>query len=79
MGEALRMNKRFVEHVAEQLEMDCLIFLNGQVMAFALLLTVFLSDAALPEMIDDLVDIVSADLVIVKNSDNLLLLIQSNL
>ena len=41
-------------------------------MAFALFLVAFLIDAALAKMIDDLVDIVSADLAIVKNSDNLL-------
>ena len=34
-------------------------------MAFALFLTVFLSDVALAEMIDDLVDLVSDDLAIV--------------
>jgi len=65
--------------VAEQLERDCLNFLKGQVMAFALFLTVFLIDVALPEKIDDLVDMVSTDLAIVKISDDLPLLIQSNL
>jgi hypothetical protein len=54
-------------------------FLKGQVMAFVLFLTVFLSDAALPEMIDDLGDMESADVAIVRNSDTLLLMIQSNL
>jgi hypothetical protein len=58
--------------------MDCLSFLKGQVMTFALFLTVFLSDAAF-EMIDDFVDMVSADLAIVRNSDALPLLIQSDL
>jgi hypothetical protein len=42
-------------------------------------LAVFLIDAALPETTDDLVDVVSADLAIVKNSDNLLLLVLSYL
>jgi len=36
-----------------------LIFLEGQVMAFAFFLTVFSCDAAMPEMIDDLADMVS--------------------
>ena len=48
-------------------------------MAFTLFLTVFLIDVALPEKIDDLVDMVSTDLAIVKISDDLPLLIQSNL
>ena len=48
-------------------------------MACALFLAVFLIDAALPETTDDLVDVVSADLAIVKNSDNLLLLVLSYL
>ena len=64
--------------MAERPERDCLNFLKGRVMVFVLL-TVFLIDVALPEKIDDLVDMVSADLAIVKNSDNLPLLIQSNL
>jgi hypothetical protein len=42
-------------------------------------LTVFLSDAVLPETIDDLVDMVSDDLAIVRSSGNVPLLIQSNL
>jgi hypothetical protein len=48
-------------------------------MAFVPFLNVFLSDAALLEMIDDLVDIESADLAIVKSLDNVQLLIQFNL
>jgi hypothetical protein len=48
-------------------------------MAFALFSTIFLSDAALAEMIDDLVDLVSDDLAIAGGSDNLPLLIHSNL
>ena len=70
--------REVVDRVAERPETDCLNFLKGRVKAFALFLTVFLIDAALPE-IDDLVDVVSVDLAIVKNSDDLLLLIQSNL
>jgi len=40
-------------------------------MAFALLLMVFLIDAALLEMVDDFVDPVSADLAMVRRSDNI--------
>jgi len=43
-----------------------------------LLLTPFLIDVALLE-IDDWADVMSTDLAIVKNSDDLLFLIQSNL
>jgi hypothetical protein len=57
-----------VNCVAEQLERDCLNFLKGRVRAFALFLTVLLSDTALLEMVDDLIDMVSADLAIVRNS-----------
>jgi hypothetical protein len=42
-------------------------------------LNVFSSDAALLETIDNLVDIESADLAIVKSLNNVPLLIQSNL
>jgi hypothetical protein len=48
-------------------EKDCLIFLKGREMAFALLLMDFLSDAALLEIIEDLVDRVSADLAMMEN------------
>jgi len=65
-----------VDRVAERPENDCLIFLKGRVKAFALFLTAFLIDVALAE-IDDLVNVVSADLAIVKNSDDLPLMIQS--
>ena len=38
-------------------------------MAFVLLLMVFVTDAALPEMVDDLVDLVSAGLAMVRKSN----------
>lgn len=77
-GEMADDEREVVYHVAEWLEMDCLSLLKGRVMTFVLFLTVFLSDAALPEIIDDFVDMVSADLAIVRNSDPLPLLIQSD-
>ena len=67
-----------VDRVAERPEMDCLNFLKGQVKTVVLFLTAFLIDVALLE-IDDWADVVSTDLAIVKNSDDLLFLIQSNL
>jgi hypothetical protein len=71
--------REIVDHVAKRPERDCLDLLKGRAMACALFLAVFLIDAALPETTDDLVDVVSANLAIVKNSDNLLLLILSYL
>ena len=75
MGELLCMNKRLL--------IVWLSKLKGTVWIFERLgngfLVAFLIDAALAKMIDDLVVILSADLAIVKNSDNLLLLILSNL
>ena len=47
----------------------CLTFLKGQAMAFMLLLMVFVTDAALLEMVDNLVDLVSAGLAMVRTSD----------
>ena len=67
-----------VDRVAKRPEMDCLNFLKGRVKTVALFLTAFLIDVALLE-IDDWADVVSTDLAIVKNSDDLLFLIQSNL
>ena len=67
-----------VDQVAEQPEMDCLNFLKGRVKSVVLFLTAFLIDVALLE-IDDWAYVVSTDLAIVKNSDDLLFLIQSNL
>ena len=57
------------EWVAEQVENVCLTFLKGWAMAFVLLLIVVVTDAALPEMVDDLVDLVSAGLAMVRKSD----------
>lgn len=57
--------REVIEDAAKRIERDFLIFLKGWVMAFALFLTVFLSDVALAEMIDDLVDLVLDDLDIV--------------
>jgi hypothetical protein len=68
-----------IERVADRIESECLSFLNGRVTAFVPFLNVFLSDAALLEIIDDLVDTESADLAIAKNLDNIPLRIQSNL
>jgi hypothetical protein len=48
-------------------------------MAFVLLLMVFFIDAALPEIIDDFVDSVSADLAMVRRSNNIQLLTLSHL
>ena len=67
-----------VDQVAERPEMDCLNFLKRQVKTVMLFLTAFLIDVALLE-IDDWAYVVSTDLAIVKNSDDLLFLIQSNL
>ena len=67
-----------VDRVAERPEMDCLNCLKGLVKTIVLFLTAFLIDVALLE-IDDWADVVSTDLAIVKNSDDLLFLIQSNL
>jgi len=67
-----------VERVAERIESDCLRFLNDRVMAFVPFSNVFLTDALL-EMIDDLVDMESADLAIAKSLDDVPLPIQSNL
>ena len=68
-----------IEQVAERVENDRLTFLKGRVTAFAVLWMVFLSDAALVEMLDDLVDPVSADFAMVRRSDNVPLQTQSYL
>ena len=69
-----------VEWVAEWVENDHLIFLKGHAIAFVVFLMVCLIDAALLKIVDNLVDPVSADLVtMVRNSDNIPWLIQSNL
>ena len=48
-------------------------------MAFVLLLMGFLIDAALHDMVDDSMDPVSADLAMVRRSNNIPLLTQSHL
>ena len=76
MGSAVD-EREVVERVVEWLAMDCLNFFKGRPMAFALFLTVFFRDAALLEVRDDLVDIVSADLAMVKSPEDVPLSIQS--
>jgi hypothetical protein len=68
-----------IERVADRIETECLSFLNGRVTAFVPFLNVCLRDAALLEIIDDLVDPESADLAIAKSLNNVPLGIQSNL
>ena len=68
-----------IERVADRIETECLSFLNGRVTAFVPFLNVCLRDAALLEIIDDLVDPESADFAIAKSLDNVPLRIQSNL
>ena len=68
-----------VEWVTEWVESDHLTFLNGWAIAFVVFWMIFLSDTAWLEMVDNFVDPVSAALAMVRNSDNIPSLTQSNL
>ena len=58
--------REYIERV-EAVEIDFLSFLNGRAMAFAPFRTNFLRDAALPEIIEDLVELVSIEFAIMQN------------
>ena len=55
-----------VECVDVEVEMACFSFLNGCVTAFVLLLTFFLSEAAVLDSLDDLVEEVSVSFAILE-------------
>ena len=55
-----------VERVDVEVEMACFSFLNGCVAAFVPLLTFFLSEAAVLDSLDDLVEEVSVDFAILE-------------
>ena len=55
-----------IECVNAEVEMACFSFLNGHVTAFVPLLTFFLSEAAVLDSLDDLVEDVSVDVTILE-------------
>jgi hypothetical protein len=63
----------------DEVERDCLSFLNGRAAAFAPFCTDFLRDAAFPEMIEDLAEEVSVDFAMGKRTVFDIPLSQSNL
>jgi hypothetical protein len=61
------MEERECIECVEAVEMEFLSFLNGLAMAFAPFCMDFLRDVALPEMIDNLVELVSVEFTIMQN------------